>query len=79
VRRSTSAVSTLSDAFLRLQLRSVRETGMARVMLVKGDDPSELAVRLGALAEEQGLSIQVEFDADSFAVVETTPARIALG
>jgi hypothetical protein len=72
-------VSTLSDAFLRLQLRSVRETGTARVMLVEGDDPAELAARLGALAEEQGLSVYVEFDADSFSIVETTPARVALG
>ena len=79
MRRSTSAVSTLSDAFLRLQLRSVRETGTARVMLVEGDDPAELAARLGALAEEQGLSVYVEFDADSFSIVETTPARVALG
>jgi hypothetical protein len=79
VQGSTSGVSTLSDAFLRLQLRFVRETGTARVMLVEGDDPAELAARLGTLADEQGLSVDVEFDADSFSIVETRPARAALG
>jgi hypothetical protein len=79
VQGSTSGVSTLSDAFLRLQLRFVRETGTARVMLVEGDDPAELAARLGTLADEQGLSVDVEFDADSFSIVEARPARAALG
>ena len=71
-------MSTLSDAFLRLQLRSVRETGSARVMLVEGDDRRELERRLAALAYEQGIGIHVEFDEDSFSIVETR-ARAAFG
>ena len=70
-------MTTLSDAFLQLQLRAVRETGTARVMLVDGDDPGELARRLADLAYEQGLEIDIEFDADSFSIVEPTPARRA--
>ena len=79
MRRSTSVVSTLSDAFLRLQLRSVRETGTARVMLLDGDDRTELERRLGVLSFEQGLAITVEFDADSLSILEVPPARAALG
>jgi hypothetical protein len=72
-------VSTLSDAFLRLQLRSVRELGSARVMLVESDDRGELAKRIGTLAYEQGLEINVEFDADSFSILEAPARRAALG
>ena len=71
-------MSTLSDAFLRLQLRSVRETGTARVMLVEGDDRRELERRIAALAYEQGIGVHVEFDAYSFSLVEI-PRRAALG
>jgi hypothetical protein len=79
VRRTTTAMSTLSDAFLRLQLRGVRETGTARVMLVEGDDPGEIARRIRALAYEQGLEIAVEFDADSFSLAELPVRRSAFG
>ena len=79
MRRSTSVVSTLSDAFLRLQLRAVRETGTAQVMLLEEDDRAELERRLGILAYEQGLAVNVEFDADSFSIVEVPPARAASG
>ena len=75
--RSTSGVTTLSDAFLRLQLRAVRETGTARVMLVDGDDRGELERRIAALAYEHGLELSVEFDADSFSIREPAPARRA--
>ena len=72
-------MSTLSDAFLRLQLRAVRETGTARVMLFEGDDRMELGKRLETLAFEQGLAISVEFEADSFSILEVPSARAALG
>ena len=78
--RSTSAVSTLSDAFLRLQLRAVRETGTARVMLLDGDDRAELAERIAALAYEQGLEVHVQFEPESFSILERVLARrTALG
>ncbi len=71
-------MTTLSDAFLRLQLRAVRERGVSRVMLVDGDNPREIARRIRDLAFEQGLHIAVELDAVSISIVET-PARAASG
>lgn len=71
-------MSTLSDAFLRLQLRVVREEGSARLMLVDGDEPREIARRVYHLAYEQGLAIAVEFDTASLSIVES-PAVAALG
>jgi hypothetical protein len=73
------AVSTLSDAFLRLQLRVVREEGSARLMLLDSEEPREIARRIYHLAYEQGLAVAVEFDAASLSIVEATAAAAALG
>ena len=71
-------MSTLSDAFLRLQLRGVREHGVARLMLVAGDDPPAIERRIRALAYEQGLTVLVELDAGALSIVEA-PASAAYG
>lgn len=71
-------MSTLSDAFLRLQLRVVREEGQARLMLVEGDRADELVRRIEALAEQQGLSVTVELGSTSLSIVEA-PAAAAYG
>jgi hypothetical protein len=72
-------VTTLSDAFLRLQLRAVREGQTARVMLLPGDDRDELRRRIHDLAYEQGLDVRLEFDKVSFSLTEAPPARAAFG
>jgi hypothetical protein len=71
-------VSTLSDAFLRLQLRVVREEGVARLMLLDGDRPDDLVRRIELLAEQQGLAVTVEIDSTSLSIVEA-PAAAAFG
>jgi hypothetical protein len=71
-------VTTLSDAFLRLQLRFVREQGAARVMLLDTDRPAEIVERIQDLAYEQGLAVAVNVETSSISIVEA-PAAAASG
>ena len=71
-------MSTLSDAFLRLQLRAVREQGAVRIMLLPDDDPPDIGRRIYDLAHEQGMRVRVEIDAAALSIVEA-PARAAFG
>ena len=71
-------MTTLSDAFLRLQLRFVREHGAARVMLLDTDRPADIVQRIHDLADEQGLAVAVDMDTSSISIVEA-PAAAASG